>query len=326
MQPNPLTPVLQRLDNDPPVFFADQACHELGESWGSLLAHGLLRDIQPSNSARCEGCGIGFANRIEWMTDKQSGKAVAYMPCPECGPVRISADNLRRSAVDIPRLLAALLHAAQGRGTPEETIPGHLWHLGRVLLCRRWREAYFVRCINDRNRPAVKSALTTHAKALLFFPTEASAHRWGAATQNPVVALESVVSLGAEGISFDPVPVEAKLADAGFVASHDAQRKKPLPKRATRAEKIARLTEEVIKLLRTAREHAFSSLELTGTAELLPRPTQQQLGEMCGLDEYDVTRCFGDDTARELRLYWDMALDIDQVMKFAGPISGGSIA
>ena len=50
------------------------------------------------------------------------------------------------------------------------------------------------------------------------------------------------------------------------------------------------------------------------------------LGEIVGLEPDAVSRCFADETARELNLYWEMALDLGAVMAFEGPISTGPSA
>jgi hypothetical protein len=324
MPPGPLTAVLQRLDADPPLFFDDQLGQALAGSRDRLLGLGLLRPAAPSNSAACRECGNGYTNRVVWLTDGRTGRPAPFIPCRECGPVRVPPDRLRRWAIDVPNLLAAVLAAAGGRGTPAEVVPdGRLWHLGHVTWGGRSREAYFARCVYYPVRPAVAAALAARPKAVLFLPTEASARGWATATPNPVVALESVVSLGPDGITFDPAPVESRLVEAGL-AGTPGSRKKPLPKRATRAEGIDRLTREMIEHLREAREHALAMHDLKGERELLPRPTKKQLAARTRLSRSDVTRCFQDESARELRLYWQMADDLDQVLGFRGPVGGGS--
>ncbi len=162
------------------------------------------------------------------------------------------------------------------------------------------------------------AALATHPKAVLFFPTETAAAKWSTTFPNPIVALEVVASLKPDGIAFDPSVVEIRLLDAGLVQG--SVRKRPRRKRSDRACKIERLTKEVLEHLQAANENALSTKEITGTPALLPRPSQQDLAKRCGLTESDVTRCFQDDTARPLNLYWEMALDLDQVMKVRGPI------
>ncbi len=201
----------------------------------------------------------------------------------------------------------------------------HLWHLGRAAWAGRPREVYFARLVHNRSRPAIVAALAPRPKAVLLLPTEAAARAWGATTPNPVVSLESAVSLGPDGLTFDPGPVESRLAETGLTGT-GATRKRPVPKRATRAAAIDSLTRELVAHLRAAREHALSTQEITGEPALLPRPTKRHLAELTGLSPSAVTRCFQDDTARELRLYWDLALDLDRVLRFGGPVGRGPSA
>jgi hypothetical protein len=259
---------------------------------------------------------------VGWVEEAATGVRRAYVPCPNCGPVAVAPDSLRRWAVDVPALLAGVFAAAGGRAALAEVVPGHLWYLGTAPWLGRPRQAYFARAVYGHPRAAVLAALTPHPRAVLFHPTAHAVRLWAGATPNPSVALESVVGLGPDGLTFDPAGVEGRLADAEpAVAGRPA--KKPVPKRATRADKIARLTAELIAHLRDAREHAHSTGELTGVPVLLIPPTKTELGRRVGVSKSDVTRCFADAAARELNLYWQVAHDLDRVMRFRGPISAG---
>jgi hypothetical protein len=290
----------------------------LGPARDRLLALGLLREAAPSRFAACAECGRGHVRRVEWLADRRTGRSEPFVPCGECGAVRISPDSLRRWAIDVPALLAGALAAAGGTGTPTEVVSGHLWHLGHVTWCERSREVYFTRCVHNRNRVAVVAALAAHPRAVLFLPTEASARGWAAATSNPVIALESVVSLGPDGLTFDAPLVEGRLADAGF----DAPKPKPPRKRDGRAGKIERMVRELRTHLREARDNAHATRDLTGTPQLLPRPTQKDLAARCGLTEADVSRCLKDPEAHLLRLLWEAAADLDRILAWDGSVGG----
>jgi hypothetical protein len=316
-----LRAVWQRLDRDPSQFFEDELGCGPGTMRDQLVEPGYLAKTTASGFAACPGCNLGFVGRVEWLTNSRTGARTAYIPCPECGAVEVDPNSLRQWTVSVPTLLTAVFAAAGGRGTPTAIVEGHVWRLGHAPWGGHHREAYFVRCVHERSRAGVVDALATHPRAVLFFPTEIAAHRWGPTTPNPVVALESVVGFGPDGLTFDAAIVADRLADV-FAETPDEE---PVPKRASRTANIARLTEAVIEHLRCARAHAFATLELSqeNEAELLPRPSKKQLGELVGLEPYEVTRCFDDETARELHLYWKTALDLDAVMKFSGPISTG---
>ena len=46
-------------------------------------------------------------------------------------------------------------------------------------------------------------------------------------------------------------------------------------------------------------------------------------GERIGLTESTVSRCLSDTSAKELNIYWDLALDLPALLRWAGPISKG---
>jgi hypothetical protein len=124
-----------------------------------------------------------------------------------------------------------------------------------------------------------------------------------------------VLSLGTEGPEFVTSYVEARLFDAGLL---DAPARKPPCKRAERAGKIETLVREIAEHLRAAHDHAFTTRDTSGTPELLPRPSQQDLAKRTGLTETDVSRCLKDPAARELRLLWEAALELDKVLGWKG--------
>ena len=284
MSHDPLAPIWARLDSLQPVFFHYDLGRALGAERDRLVGLDVLKETI-------------------------------------CGPSAIGPDDLRRWVVDVPELLARVCVAAGIRAARAELVEGHLWFVGTAQWGGRSHQVYFARATHARTRESVVAALAPRPRAVLLHPTEHAAWRWGAATPNPSVALESVVGLGPDGLTFDSGAVEDRLTDAR-AGETGAE---PVPKRAIRALNIARLTEEVVAHLRRARDHAFATRDLSKAKvpKLLRRPTLKKLGELVGLEPYDVTRCFDDETARELNLYWEMALDLDAVMRFQGPIATG---
>jgi hypothetical protein len=103
-------------------------------------------------------------------------------------------------------------------------------------------------------------------------------------------------------------------------------RVKPPKKRGERAAKIERLTAELILHLKAAKENAHSTRDLTGTPKLLSRPTQKDLAKRTKMSAYHVSRCLNDASARELRLYWEAALDLGKVLDFRGRVGSDSAA
>ncbi len=163
--------------------------------------------------------------------------------------------------------------------------------------------------------------LNRRPKAILFVPTEVGSGRWQEAVKNLVLALETTLLLDETTIDFDTAYVESRIVDAGLASNSTGYHQ--TKKRAGRAANIELLTKEIIAHLRAAKNYAYAKKELTGQPELLPRPTQKSLGKRVGLSDSDVSRCLNDPTARELKLYWDTAGDLDHIMNWKRPISKG---
>lgn len=318
MRPEPLTLILQRLDNEPPLFFAEEVEEYLGNVLARLLHLGVLRETTPSGTAACRDCGYGYVGRVEFITSTRTGRPHAYIPCPECGPVEVSPDRLRRWLVDVTGLLGALAAAAGIRGPTGEVVPGRLWRIGRATWAQRSREIYFARHVHAPNRDTLVAEMSRRPKSLLFVPTEANVRNWGGATTNLVLALESVLTLGPDALTFDHSFVESRLSDAGLTGEVKTKRKPR--KRGERAAKIEALKKELIQHLLAARDHARATADRSGTPKLLPRPAQKQLARLAGLTESDVSRCLADPEARELRLLWETAADLDRILSWSGPI------
>jgi hypothetical protein len=238
----------------------------------------------------------------------------AYLPCQECGPVQVPFDQLRRWVSDVPGFFGALAAAAAITGPATEVGPGRLWRLGKARWAGRSREVFLARNLDTESRAGVIEALSRHPKAVLFLPTEDQVGFWSASTPNTVVALESMLMLTSDGLHFDQEYLESRLAELPA----PTRPKLGTKKRGSRSAKIEKLTQEISEHLRAAYDYAFSTLDRTGTPQLLPRPSQKELAERTGLSETDVSRCLKDEAAKELRIYWETALDLGQIMRWQG--------
>jgi hypothetical protein len=202
MTPDPFVLMLQRLDDQPPLFFAEEARKHFGPTLDRLIGLGLLRQTTPAASAPC--CDCGHVGRVEFVTGRRTGRTHAYLPCTDCGAVEVPLDALKRWAVDVPALLAALADAAGVCGPLAEVATGHLWRVGKASWGGRPREVDFARHVAADNRPALVAELSRRPKAVLLLPTEASVRRWGGATTNLAIALESVGHVRAGGVGLRP--------------------------------------------------------------------------------------------------------------------------
>ncbi len=92
--------------------------------------------------------------------------------------------------------------------------------------------------------------------------------------------------------------------------------KKPAPMRGTRAANIEKLAKEMERHLLAARDHAHSLRDRGREPELLPRPEQKELSRRTGLTESDVSRCLSDERARVLKIMWNAAESLEEVMRY----------
>jgi hypothetical protein len=81
---------------------------------------------------------------------------------------------------------------------------------------------------------------------------------------------------------------------------------------------VEALRKEMEEHLRSARDYALATLDRTGTPELLPRPTMEFLARRLRVNKSTVSRCFDDAAARELKLLWVVAADVDRLLRAGG--------
>jgi hypothetical protein len=123
---------------------------------------------------------------------------------------------------------------------------------------------------------------------------------------NLVIGIQDVVEFSEDGLRIDWDAVEDRLIES---SESDVQKPKPQPRRSSRTAKIELLVNELTQHLRSAADHAHAS------GELLPRPTQQELARRTSMSKSDVSRCLKDSSAKQLRLLWQTADDLDAVLR-----------
>ena len=87
-------------------------------------------------------------------------------------------------------------------------------------------------------------------------------------------------------------------------------------KRAARAANIEALKRELIAHVKAARDHAYAAIDLNREPNLLPRPLKTELARLVGITAPAVSRCFKDPDAHELRLLWEVAGDLEAILKY----------
>lgn len=87
-------------------------------------------------------------------------------------------------------------------------------------------------------------------------------------------------------------------------------------KRSKRAAEIELLEKALTEHIRSAADCAYAAIDSDKEPPLLPRPLQKDLSKQTGISAYSVCRCFNDPNAHKLRILWDTADDLDQILKF----------
>lgn len=308
--------LLRRLELEPPIFHADEFQGELVNWRERMKGAGVLQRIAASASACCPYCRMDSMRTVTFLDDQRTDGQRGYIMCRECGLVEVPSERLQRWTVDVPGFLASVFTDGGATVRPRELVEGCLWQVGKATWAGRSREVWFARAFRTERTANMTKPLEGRPKAIVFTPTEVAADRWRGVTNNLVIALESTLSAVDGSLLFDTDYVEGRIADAGLRA--DVAPKRPPMKRGPRPAKIEALRVELIKHLQSARDYAFFTKEESGTPELLPRPMQKDLGARVGLSQSDVSRCLSDDKAGELRLYWEMADDLNQIMRWSG--------
>lgn len=316
MSSQALRSILSRWECSPPAIGAAEANGDFRHVFPMLRKHSIVRPIIPAASIECSDCGE--LRRVNYVYGT-GGDRHGFISCSQCGSLEVSGDSLARWEIDTAAFLTT---AFQGtRLSVQERVSGQLWQVGKGNWACRTREVWFARsCRVDAVDTAV-NALAGRPKAILFVPTETAIGYWQDAVENLVLSMEQALIFDGQCFAVDTEYVESRLIDAGLAVS--VPPKKRPKKRSGRAAKIEALKIELMKHLREARDHAFHSKQATGVPELLPRPTQRELALRVGISETDVSRCFKDPQARELKYCWDLAYDLNRIMEWNGPISKG---
>ena len=309
-----MTLLLQRLEIEPP----NLGYHDLRRQAESNLARferlGLLQPTTHAGSLDCWECGSSHYCPITFLTNEQTGSRVGYIHCPECGVQRVDLRRTKRWSIDVPSLLQTTFGNLVAGNVAITIVAERLWRIGRISLAGGSRDVYFTCCYRQRDGQQVIAEMSRRPKAILFSPTDTTVRRLDGSLECLTVPLDESIDLSGDSFALDVEYVESLLADDASV-----EPAKPR-KRAGRAAKIELLENEMIQHLRSARDYAFAA----DTPELLPRPTQRELGQRCDLSESDVSRCLKDPTADYLRLLWATALDLDQIMRWQTPTGNRS--
>lgn len=308
--------LLRRAGMEPPQWHDEELTRAFADDRDRLLSTGLIGPTDPTSYSECPHCGPGSMGRVRPLLNRRSGGVSFWLPCRECGLVEIPGDALRRWRLDLTAFADAVARAAGLRGDPQPFAAGRGWLLGRAAWAARSHEAFLLRAVFAESVPALRDRLDRHPKAVVFAATPEDAAAWRPHGPQTLIGLDGVLSFDG-ALRCDVAAIEAALLPPQATPSKGRPEKSSAKKAALLA-KIQRLKEELIAHIRAAKEYAHEQERTTGRVELLPRPTRAKLGQLAGLEKYEVTRCFNDEAGVELRLLWEAADDLKQILRYRG--------
>ena len=301
--------ILKRLECQPPRI--DNS--EIGKGLPILQRLGFLRKAESATSLPCPECDGSTSLPIQFLRNRKTEKSHAYISCPQCGLTEIDLQQLDRWRIDPVSVLKAILaKLAKAPREPTETIPGQLWNAGKIHLAGHLREVFFIAGYRTTHGAAIKTILRTRPKSIVLMPSEIGVTRWGAGSDNFVVAIESFAFLDADGVG-----VHRDLLENRILSFFGGPKPKARPKRReSRLGDIEALEQEFTQHLRAARDYAVTTRDMTGTPKLLPRPTRDEFAKRAGVSASSVTRCMGDPAGWKLQRMWDIADDLDAIIGY----------
>lgn len=303
--------VLTALDGQRPVIAGEVVREWPVERIAELTAAGLLTELPPVRSVACPECPEAPFRDVIY-TESSNGTPRTLLACPHCGLSEIPLDHLRRWQVERGALVDLVRRSLNLNGQRSESQPDRLWRLGRLSHGGAIWSVWLGFQLFRRDASDLLLRAQFPARTLLLvpgrLPTSALPHGVRAGS------LRDLTEWSGETLQWDEVRREELL--------HVPQAESPSPKkraptrRQTRAADIDALVAELKQHLRSARDYAYETREARGVPALLPRPTQKDLARRLGITESRISRSLNDGRATELQLLWNLADDLDQVLRF----------
>jgi len=295
------SPIWSRWELSPPAITVRDAELRYRDELAIFRRHRLVKPTTPATEHRCKDCGEH--QPVTYMTDRE-GSRHGFIVCQDCGPAILQPDLLDQVVFDTEMLLSHLFGDARLAIKP--IVSDRLWQIGRQTFKGRSRELLFLRGLGLASESSIFDYIAGRPRSLVFTPLVSSAGRLAEAVSNPFIGFEEVVEFAGNDLRIDWDAIEDRLGEA---RESEAPKAKPQRRRSTRVANIELLVQELTQHLRSAVDHARS------TGELLPRPTQLELGRLTEMSKSDVSRCISDPGANQLRLLWQTADDLDAILR-----------
>ena len=235
------------------------------------------------------------------------------MRCAEVGPHEIPHERARQWEASFEQVIDAAFAGIRFAGNREEIVRDRVWRLGMARWAGAARNVYFARGLRRQDGWLAINQAKPTPRSVIFVPAKLPEADRRIDFLPTVIPLTAVLSWESGSLRFDQDYVEAEIA--GAVARLDESDRKLRPaSRGSRLAIVEMLALEMREHLRAARDHAFDTLDRTGTPQLLPRPQKEFLARKLGVHKSSVTRAFDDEEARELRFLWELAADLDRIL------------
>ncbi|MCI0534590.1 MAG: hypothetical protein L0Z50_05125 [Verrucomicrobiales bacterium] len=296
---------------DPITLSIDQIQHWLPAELDFWIRSGVLVPARPAEELVCRQCADQPIDRVVWISPREGQQPQAYLPCPTCGPVAIATDRLRQWRLDLSRLWEEIFAAAGIDVQLRELVPARLWGIGKCDLSDRGWHVFVGRGLHKPRAAELLRGTRFSAQSILFVPAKLPPPDGGFRTLPVILCLRDVVTWNDQKIGFHVHQIEQQLSIK--TPPNLSRTLRPVRKRAARASNI----EVLSKLLKEHVEAAWDYAQTTanaGKAKLLPRPSQRDLAKLAGINEMAASRCFHDAAARELRILWELAGDLERLL------------
>ncbi len=105
---NPLERMLRRINRDPLVVDQRQFTGDCNALWDWFLSRGLLEETVPKEGCFCPECWA-LGSVVCLPPPHPGGEPAFFVTCEECGPNRISIEQIQQWIFDISGFLEIIL-------------------------------------------------------------------------------------------------------------------------------------------------------------------------------------------------------------------------
>lgn len=309
---DPLFLLLRYLEMGRKTLAADEAAHDFGTAWPTFLSMGFLRLAAPARLLPCPDCNDGLLP-IHGLAPTAQSATTLHLLCPDCGLVAIDSSQVTRYAIQLKTIVSSIAMTAGAVKQPLVQVQRHLWRLGLMPAPVRSKEAFVVTGPVQGRGLTIRRFFRRNPKAILLFPTTLGRQNWKGKVPEIVTSIGEFLSLQNGSLHFDQAKFGSALRD--LIPAEKA--KKRTARRAPRSTAIEKLEQEIEAHLVAARDYARHTRDTTGEPQLLPRPTQRELGRRLRFSESRVSNCLRDPKARTLKLLWETALNLDDILRWS---------